>query len=137
MKLEIIKDGIVKSSTEYLSCFPTLFQIDSMQSFGYKFRLDGKMVSAKKILEMVTGETQADFDIPDSALEDEETVTAIADANPPKTPTPEKGPVQTAKKTELDADMLYEAAQQKKTRAWKKKEQKQEAADDADVIRLF
>lgn len=50
MKFEVInRDGVVVFNTEYKDCIPSLQELKDMESCGYKFRIDGKMVKAGKI----------------------------------------------------------------------------------------
>ena len=48
----INKDGKSVMSTEHISCFPTKEQLSSMVKAGYKFKIDGKPVTKKKIEEL-------------------------------------------------------------------------------------
>ncbi len=43
-------------NTEYMSCIPTVSQLDSMNKAGYKFKLDNKIVSVKKLKEFIGGQ---------------------------------------------------------------------------------
>lgn len=50
MKFEVInRDGAVVFNTEYKECIPSLQELKDMESGGYKFRIDGKMVKASNI----------------------------------------------------------------------------------------
>ena len=55
MKLfEVIgPDGKGKMQTHTLSCLPTVSEIKSMVSCGYKFKLDGKAVSKAVIIQLL------------------------------------------------------------------------------------
>ena len=56
MKFECVnRDGRTMSSTTYMSCLPTERQIESMSNVGYKFKLDGKIISKKKVKEIIRG----------------------------------------------------------------------------------
>jgi len=39
--------------TNYVSCIPNANQLSSMTSAGYKFKIDGKNITKKKLLEYV------------------------------------------------------------------------------------
>lgn len=54
MLFQAINDkGVSVFRTEYVSCIPVESQLTSMQKAGYKFRIDGKAVSIKKIKEIL------------------------------------------------------------------------------------
>lgn len=54
MKFECVnREGRTMSSTTYMSCLPTERQIESMSKAGYKFKLDGKIISKKKVKELI------------------------------------------------------------------------------------
>ena len=55
MKFEVVRaiDNRPMMSTTYVSCIP-YYQLDSMASSGYYFRLDGKKVSMKVVKELET-----------------------------------------------------------------------------------
>lgn len=56
MEFEVInRDGIVVFNTEYQECVPSSQDLKDMETGGYKFRIDGKMVKASKI--MATSDT--------------------------------------------------------------------------------
>lgn len=53
MKFEVINpDGETVFNTESKKCIPTKSQIESMAKAGYKFKLDGKAISKKKLDDM-------------------------------------------------------------------------------------
>lgn len=55
IKFEVINDkGTAVMSTEYISCIPNDSQLTAMSKAGYKFKIDGKAVSVKKIKEFVS-----------------------------------------------------------------------------------
>lgn len=47
-------DGKGKMRTHTLSCLPTVSEIKSMASCGYKFKLDGKTVSKSVVIRLLT-----------------------------------------------------------------------------------
>lgn len=49
-------DGRGKMRTHALSCLPTVSEIKSMASCGYKFKLDGKTVSKSVVIQLLTQE---------------------------------------------------------------------------------
>lgn len=52
MKFEVTNDkGVSVMSTEHKSCIPDDSQLFSMAKAGYKFKIDGKAVSVKKVKE--------------------------------------------------------------------------------------
>lgn len=52
MLFQVVNDnGVPVFHTEYISCIPDESQLTSMQKAGYKFKVDGKSVSIKKIKE--------------------------------------------------------------------------------------
>lgn len=52
-KFEVINpDGETVFNTESKKCIPTKSQIESMAKAGYKFKLDGKSISKKKLEDM-------------------------------------------------------------------------------------
>jgi hypothetical protein len=54
MKFEVINDkNIPVMSTIYASCIPSSDAISSMSKAGYRFRLDGKIMSVKKLNEQI------------------------------------------------------------------------------------
>ena len=54
MKFEIVNEkGVVVFNTEYNECIPTKQQIDDMSKAGYKFKIDGKNATKKKVLELI------------------------------------------------------------------------------------
>ena len=54
MKFEVIgMDGKTVFQTEYRECIPAKHQIDDMSKSGYKFKIDGKNVTKKKLLELL------------------------------------------------------------------------------------
>lgn len=53
MKFQVINDkGIGVMETHFASCMPDGAQLASMSKAGYKFKIDGKAVSIKKIKEV-------------------------------------------------------------------------------------
>jgi hypothetical protein len=53
-ELKIINDrGKAVMSTSYIECFPSISQIASMVQNGYKFRLNGKIISKKALEEFI------------------------------------------------------------------------------------
>lgn len=53
MLFQVINDkGITTMSTEYESCIPDDSQLSSMSKAGYKFRIDGKTASVKRVKEV-------------------------------------------------------------------------------------
>lgn len=53
MRFEIVNDeGTVVIYTDYKSCIPSGDQLSSMMKIGFKFRVDGKIVSKKRVEEM-------------------------------------------------------------------------------------
>ena len=54
MKFEVINDkGRTMMSTTCLSCIPDADQIDAMIKYGYKFKINGKSVPKKKVIEFI------------------------------------------------------------------------------------
>lgn len=54
MVFEVInKDGNTVMNTGHIQCIPTKSEITSMQKNGYKFKIDGKMATKKKIDELL------------------------------------------------------------------------------------
>ena len=53
MKFEAVLNGITMMSTEDIECVPGEDQISSMTKAGYKFKIDGKIVTSKKIKEFL------------------------------------------------------------------------------------
>lgn len=52
MKFEVINDkNVAVMSTEYVSCMPEKDELTSMSKAGYKFKLDGKSITVKKLRE--------------------------------------------------------------------------------------
>ena len=52
MKFEVVNDkNIPMMSTTYISCIPKKDELTSMSKAGYKFRLDGKSITIKKLNE--------------------------------------------------------------------------------------
>lgn len=56
MNVEIFTEEYVAMIYSDVASLPTDAQLTSMAKAGYKFRLNGKIVSAKKIKEIKTGE---------------------------------------------------------------------------------
>ena len=53
MKFEVVNDkGQVVMTTTFASCIPDKDILKSMSESGYKFRIDGKVVAKKKLLEI-------------------------------------------------------------------------------------
>lgn len=58
MLFQVINNkGIPVIRTEYISCIPDESQLSAMVKAGYKFRLDGKNISKKRVLEFVKTDT--------------------------------------------------------------------------------
>jgi hypothetical protein len=54
MIFEVINDKGEKAMyTEYISCIPDKEILTSMYNVGYKFRLDGKAITIKKLKDMI------------------------------------------------------------------------------------
>lgn len=54
MKFEIINDkNKVVMNTEHWSCIPDKDVLTSMQKTGYKFKLDGKTITIKKLSDKI------------------------------------------------------------------------------------
>ena len=54
MKFQVINDkGVPVMGTEYVSCIPDEQQLSSMAKAGYKFKIDGKAMSIKKIKQVI------------------------------------------------------------------------------------
>ena len=49
----INRDGRAMMSTTFISCLPDIKGIESMSKAGYKFRINGKMVSKRKLIEFI------------------------------------------------------------------------------------
>ena len=57
MKFQVVNSvGENVFCTYFLSCWPSDSQLSSMAEAGYKFKIDGKVVSKKKIKEIRDGE---------------------------------------------------------------------------------
>lgn len=57
MNFEVINSsGITVMSTKCMSCIPDDKQLSSMSKAGYKFKIDSKAVSIKKIKEFISEE---------------------------------------------------------------------------------
>ena len=53
MKFEVVNDkNKTVMTTNYIGCIPTDKELSSMYKAGYKFKLNGKAVSLKKVLEI-------------------------------------------------------------------------------------
>lgn len=53
MKFQVINDkGVGVMATHYTSCMPDDVQLASMSKAGYKFKIDGKVASIKKVKEV-------------------------------------------------------------------------------------
>ena len=53
MLLQVINDkGVPVMRTEHKSCIPDDSQLSSMAKVGYKFKIDGKIASIKKVKEL-------------------------------------------------------------------------------------
>ena len=60
MKFEVVNDkSRVVMHTEYISCIPPKDILNSMSDSGYKFKLDGKIISIKKLNEYLKENTDA------------------------------------------------------------------------------
>lgn len=58
MKFEVFNDrGVPKMSTEYISCIPDSAQLAALSKAGYKFKINGKPVSKKKVEEYIKTNT--------------------------------------------------------------------------------
>lgn len=54
MEFQVVNDkGVAVMVTEYISCIPNELQLASMSKAGYKFKIDGKAMSLKKLKEYV------------------------------------------------------------------------------------
>ena len=54
MNFEAINDkGVVTFRCKQKSCVPTMDEIKSMLNAGYKFKIDGKIVTKKRIKEWI------------------------------------------------------------------------------------
>lgn len=54
MKFEVYNDkGQILMTTTSMECIPSKDILDSMSKLGYKFHLNGKVASKKKIIETV------------------------------------------------------------------------------------
>ena len=54
MKFEVVNEkGTVVFNTEYKESLPPKQQLDDMNKNGYKFKVDGKNVTKKKLLELL------------------------------------------------------------------------------------
>ena len=52
MKFEVVNDkNVPMMSTTYISCIPEKDELTSMSKAGYKFKLDGKSITIKKLIE--------------------------------------------------------------------------------------
>ena len=57
IKFEIINEkGVAVMTTEHTSCIPDNDQLCHMSKAGFKFRIDGKNASVKRINEAVSAE---------------------------------------------------------------------------------
>lgn len=57
MEFEVISpDGRIVMGCKEISCVPTEHQLKDMYKYGYKFKLDGKSISVKKITEFISEE---------------------------------------------------------------------------------
>lgn len=53
MKFQVMNDkGVWVMETHYASCIPNDSQLSSMSKAGYKFKIDGKAASIKKVKEV-------------------------------------------------------------------------------------
>lgn len=58
MKFEIFNDkGKIVFQCHQTSCLPTIAEVKSMATVGYKFKLDGKQITRKNLIEFI-GEKQ-------------------------------------------------------------------------------
>lgn len=53
MKFEAIQNGEIIFVTEQISCIPPKRQIEIMTKAGYKFKIDGKIITKKRIEEIL------------------------------------------------------------------------------------
>lgn len=54
MKFEVVNNqGETVMYTFHVSCLPTLRQVKSMTKSGYKFKIDGKIVSKSKVEQLI------------------------------------------------------------------------------------
>ena len=54
MEFNVINDnGVCVMSTTHESCIPNEDQLKEMAKYGYKFKIDGKAISVKKIKEFL------------------------------------------------------------------------------------
>ncbi len=54
MKFEVVNDrGVTVMNTSSISCIPNIDELTSMSKAGYKFKIDNKSVSIKKIKEVL------------------------------------------------------------------------------------
>ena len=53
MKFEAILNGKTMMSTDYIECIPNENHIISMAKAGYKFKIDDKAITQKKIKEFI------------------------------------------------------------------------------------
>lgn len=54
MEFEIIKDSTTIFRTPDISCIPDKNQLDKMAKAGYKFKIDGKAVTKKKLEDILS-----------------------------------------------------------------------------------
>lgn len=58
MKFEVVnKDGQVVMWTDSIDCIPTSDELDVIASSGYRYKIDGKVVSKSRVNEAVGGTT--------------------------------------------------------------------------------
>ncbi len=56
MIFEVVnKDGKTEMNTEYIQYIPTKSQMASMSKVAYKFKIDGKITTKKRIDELLSG----------------------------------------------------------------------------------
>lgn len=59
MRFQVLNDkGVAVMGTSYLSCIPDRTQIESMAKAGYRFKLDGKIISRKKLEAYIDAENK-------------------------------------------------------------------------------
>ena len=61
MQFEVLnRDGNVVMHTTSVSCIPTVAELTAMGCVGYRYKLDGKVVSKSKICDYVQSERNSD-----------------------------------------------------------------------------
>lgn len=57
MKFEVLNDkGITVMQTETKSCIPSEDELAAMSKAGYKFRIDGKNITIRKLIGVIKNE---------------------------------------------------------------------------------